>query len=454
MSLGKLKFNPKQQTIMAVQFYLFPRALKTGEKPISMSAHIANTRIQTTIGISINPDYWMDSKQKVKKGAVNSKGLKFNEINDKLDVIAKAFTSFELTNNGMPTTREALKALLHNALYGEAGKQKKEQHDFYDVLDQLIKTARVKRKWSEGTLKKHMTFRKHIETFAPKTCFSEWDADKLSEFVAYEGETLGMKDVSVQKDLKILRWFFRHASEKGINIPNDFINFRPKFKIIDNEVVFLTWEELLRLYNFDVPKDGTEIQLKDVYGKTYRKVVQNRSSLIKTRDLFCFCAFTGLRYSDMAALKRTDLTEDTINVITEKTDCSLKVPFNAYSRTIIEKYEDENYPGNLALPVISNQKMNEYLKDLCEICGFNSPIKYSYYKNNVRYDEVYPKWAVLGTHGGRRTFICAALEMGIPTTVIRKITGHANEIAMRPYIAITDKTKMDAMNRFSSRKIV
>ena len=121
---------------MAVQFYLFPRALKTGEKPISMSAHIANTRIQTTIGISINPDYWMDSKQKVKKGAVNSKGLKFNEINDKLDAIAKAFTSFELTNNGVPTTREALKDLLHNALYGEAGKQKKEQHDFYDVLDQ------------------------------------------------------------------------------------------------------------------------------------------------------------------------------------------------------------------------------------------------------------------------------------------------------------------------------
>ena len=454
MSLGKLKFNPKQQTIMAVQFYLFPRALKTGEKPISMSAHIANTRIQTTIGISINPDYWMDSKQKVKKGAVNSKGLKFNEINDKLDVIAKAFTSFELTNNGMPTTREALKALLHNALYGEAGKQKKEQHDFYDVLDQLIKTARVERKWSEGTLKKHMTFRKHIETFAPKTCFSEWDADKLSEFVAYEGETLGMKDVSVQKDLKILRWFFRHASEKGINIPNDFINFRPKFKIIDNEVVFHTWEELLRLYNFDVPKDGTEIQLKDVYGKTYRKVVQNRSSLIKTRDLFCFCAFTGLRYSDMAALKRTDLTEDTINVITEKTDCSLKVPFNAYSRTIIEKYEDENYPGNLALPVISNQKMNEYLKELCELCGFNTPVKYSYYKDNVRYDEVHPKWEVLGTHGGRRTFICAAIELGIPTTVIQKITGHANEAAMRPYIAITDKSKIDAMNKFSAKKTV
>ena len=56
------------------------------------------------------------------------------------------------------------------------------------------------------------------------------------------------------------------------------------------------------------------------------------------------------------------------------------------------------------------------------------------------------------THGARRTFICVALELGIPTTVIRKITGHANEAAMRPYIAITDKTIIEAMSKFSSRK--
>ena len=68
-----------------------------------MSAHIANTRIQTTIGISVNPDYWLDAKQKVKKGAVNAKGLKFN---DKLDAISKAFSTFETSNNSTPTTRQ------------------------------------------------------------------------------------------------------------------------------------------------------------------------------------------------------------------------------------------------------------------------------------------------------------------------------------------------------------
>ena len=122
------------------------------------------------------------------------------------------------------------------------------------------------------------------------------------------------------------------------------------------------------------------LQICGFSGRNYKKTVRNRSSLQKTRDLFCFCAFTGLRYSDMAALKRTDITSDLINVITEKTDCTLKVPLNAYSRAILQKYEDERYPGNLALPVITNQKMNEYLKDLCEICGFNTPIKYSYYR--------------------------------------------------------------------------
>ena len=109
--------------------------------------------------------------------------------------------------------------------------------------------------------------------------------------------------------------------------------------------------------------------------------------------------------------------------------------------------------SNFALPVITNQKMNEYLKDLCEICGFNTPIKYSYYRGRIRYDEVYPKWQLLGTHGARRTFICVALELGIPTTVIRKITGHANEATMRPYIAITDKTIREAMDLFSKRGV-
>ena len=138
----------------------------------------------------------------------------------------------------------------------------------------------------------------------------------------FEGKKLKMMDSSVQKDVKMLKWFLRRAMEIGAKVPLDFLNFRYKFKLIEKEVVFLNWDELIMLYNFDVPEEGSVVRLKDISGSVYKKVVMNRSSLQKTRDLFCFCAFTGLRYSDMAALKRTDITSDLINVITEKTDCT------------------------------------------------------------------------------------------------------------------------------------
>ena len=227
---------------MPLQFYLSSRPLKSGETPITMSAHIASIRIQTTIGIAINPDYWLDAKQKVKKGAVNSKGLKFNEINDRLDAITRAFNTFENENNGAPTTKQVLKDLLHDTLYGKNGKPKKEQHDFYGTFDKLVATSKVKCQWSESTAKKYGTFKKHLMAFAPKTCFSDWNTDKLSEFVAYEGAELDMMDVSIQKDLKMLKWFFRRAIEMGVKVPADFLAYKPKFKLIDREVVFLNWD--------------------------------------------------------------------------------------------------------------------------------------------------------------------------------------------------------------------
>lgn len=71
------------------------------------------------------------------------------------------------------------------------------------------------------------------------------------------------------------------------------------------------------------------------------------------------------------------------------------------------------------------------------------------YKGNERFDEVYPKHQLIGTHAGRRTFICTALSLNIPPDVIMKWTGHRSYKSMTPYIAIADKTKAEAMARFN-----
>ena len=103
---------------------------------------------------------------------------------------------------------------------------------------------------------------------------------------------------------------------------------------------------------------------------------------------------------------------------------------------------------NKALPVISNQKMNDYLKELAELAEIDEPITQTYYMGKKRIDEVLPKYSLLGTHCGRRTFICNALSLGIPPQVVMKWTGHSDYSAMKPYIDIADEIKATAMEKF------
>ena len=90
-----------------------------------------------------------------------------------------------------------------------------------------------------------------------------------------------------------------------------------------------------------------------------------------------------------------------------------------------------------------------YVKELAELAGINEPIRQTYYKGNERIDEVTPKYALLGTHAGHRTFICNALALGIPPQVVMKWTGHSDYKAMKPYIDIADDIKANAMSKFN-----
>ena len=107
------------------------------------------------------------------------------------------------------------------------------------------------------------------------------------------------------------------------------------------------------------------------------------------------------------------------------------------------------FEENKVLPIITNQKMNDYLKELAELAGIDGPVRQTCCRGNERIDEVTPKYALLGTHAGRRTFICNALALGIPPQVVMKWTGHSDYRAMKPYIDIADNIKANAMSKFN-----
>ena len=108
--------------------------------------------------------------------------------------------------------------------------------------------------------------------------------------------------------------------------------------------------------------------------------------------------------------------------------------------------EGGHNPG--PLPNYTNQAMNRDIKELCKLAGINEEIRVTTYKGNVRTDKIQPKWELVGTHTGRRTFIVNALSMGITPNVVMKWTGHSDYKAMKPYIDIVDSIKASSMAKF------
>ena len=126
--------------------------------------------------------------------------------------------------------------------------------------------------------------------------------------------------------------------------------------------------------------------------------------------------------------------------------CALEF-YNKYSKAILKKYK--GIEGIYALPVPVNQRMNKYIKEICKACEINEPICRTYYKGAERIDEIHPKYELIGTHCGRKTFICNALMLGIAPNIVMKWTGHRDYKSMKPYIDIADKAKEEAMNLFN-----
>lgn len=298
-----------------------------------------------------------------------------------------------------------------------------------DYFDKFTREMGSLNNWTRATNQKFAAVRSHLKAYNPNLAFSDLTEAGLSGYVNYLRDTRQMRNTTIGKQIGFLKWFLRWATANGISQTLDYVAFKPKLKTTDKKIIFLDWNELMTVYGYEF----------------------TNKTLERVRDVFCFCCFTSLRYSDVANLRRTDIFDNHIALTTVKTADAIRIELNKYSRAILDKYKDVEFPGNLALPIMSNQKMNDYLKDVGKTCGIDTPVTMTYYKGNERTDQVFPKWQLLGTHAGRRTFICNALSLGISPQVVMKWTGHSDYKAMKPYIDIADSAKVEAMKRFDTQ---
>ena len=393
------------------------------------------------IGVKVDTDKWSYEMQRCKNNTTHGKKkIPANTLNKEIqriyDLAEGIFYDFE--SKGINPTPEDFKKEFRLRNGNPKNATDNADKSFFDVYEEYITRQGVVNSWGKGMRNKFNALKNHLLNFDNHIHFDKIDEDFFIDFTKYmqssnamamnyKEATKGMKNTTVIKNISFFKMFLRWAKKNKYYQGNAHADFKPKLKGTDGnnkEVIHLTWDELIHLYNLELDRD----------------------SLSKVKDVFCFCCFSSLRYSDALNLKKSDVKNDYISIVTQKTEDGLKIELNKYSRAILEKYKDDGQEN--ALPVICNQKMNYHLKEIGKIAELNEPQRIVYFIGNQRYEEVHPKHELLTTHCGRRTFIVNSLYLGIPAEVVMKWTGHSDYKSMKPYIKIVDELKQMEMRKF------
>ena len=239
----------------------------------------------------------------------------------------------------------------------------------------------------------------------------------------------GKDDVAmVELDGPMIRNFEMHLKLVRGCQQNTIIRYMKCFKKVVNQALA---DGLITRDPFISIRFTAKAVNKDTLTKDELDILMNRKFQVKrlehVRDTFIFCSFTGIAYIDAHTLRAEHLMRDNkgdlwIKKRREKTDIEFHVPLLKIPRQILEKYKDDSdcQRTGLLLPITSNQKMNDYLKEIAELCEIKKH---------------------LTTHTARRTYATTVChESGVAIENIAKMLGHTDTRMTLHYTKISDKT--------------
>lgn len=377
---------------------------------IVMVYRVNGKRIVCTTGLTIPPKNW---NEKAMRARTNADFLDAQFINDSLDRMefhAKAIAK-EFRSNENPPTAEQFKESLFQQLQGI---RKTPINSFTNFIDTLITERSEMPNYSIASIKVYKTARNHYFRFTRgKTIeFKDVDLDHINKFVAFlRGKELG--DNTVHKTLATLRSMFNEAAKRGLHKEASFLISDAKVTRRDSDNVYLSLDELKQLQQLDL---------------------SSNSRLSRVRDLFLIGAYTGLRFSDFTSISSNNIKKvDDIKILTittQKTQDKLDIPLHPVVKSILSKYGGQ--PPNQ----ISIQKLNDYIKELCQMTGMDQLVTIREYPAGKMKVSQLPKWELVSSHTARRSFATNAYKAGIDAIAIMKITGHKQHNTFMKYIRV------------------
>ena len=161
--------------------------------------------------------------------------------------------------------------------------------------------------------------------------------------------------------------------------------------------------------------------------------------LDRVRDWFLLLAWTGSRFSDLDKIGRSDMKANTITYRQQKTNTLVTIPLHPVVTEILQKY-------NFVMPeVISNQKFNDYIKDVCKLALIDGSETFTRTVGGRLVTETKQKYDLVSSHTCRRSFCTNMYLRGLDTLMIRSISGHKTEKSFLKYIKVSQQQHAEMM---------
>ena len=261
--------------------------------------------------------------------------------------------------------------------------------------------------FAAGTAERYRTCKKHVADFIKKKYkkndipVKDVDHKFITGLEYYLKTTRKCAHNSAIKYITNFKKIIRIAHANDWIDKDPFWHWKAKLKIVERE--FLTEEEIQKIIKLEFRMERLD----------------------QVRDIFIFCCFTGLAYADVKKLNRGDIVlgadgEEWVKTKRSKTDTRSNIPILPIAKVIVEKYKDYELlkEKDLVLPVLSNQKMNAYIKEIATLAGITKNLTF---------------------HLARHTFATTVtLTNGVPIESVSKMLGHTNLKTTQHYAKILD----------------
>lgn len=397
--------------------YTFSLAKSTGElAPVRCRVSFSGKRVEIRLGLSVLPNRWKNGR------ATGEGALEVNRAVAAMSAKIDDYFARCASEDRIPSVAEVKALGGHNS--DPAGERR-----ITTLIERFQRECGQESGWSLSTHKKFRTLRSHIAAYDRLADIGEVTPDWLRGFCSHLECKAGMRNSTIVKTMKLVRWFLNWAEREGIYLAGAQHTFKPRLRQTDGtaDIIYLEWPEFEAVYGLELPE----------------------GPLLAARDVFCFQCLTGLRYSDVRELKSSDVHNGKVRVVMHKTAGLVEVELNRRAMEILQRWRgDRNPREGMALPVTGNSKYNLNVHEVCRLAGLDRPHTRIWYTGGTRHEETVPLWQAVSSHAGRRTFVVHALTLGIPAEVIMRWTGHRDFDAMRPYMKIVDELKKSEMRKF------